>query len=179
MTSNTPKWLQPQTCKIKNLYLILGCNLSFLKLWLVNCETRYLKNVPKPEVAHKTGSRSNSDKLSWYVWLFGPKKPLCKVSANLWIWVSVRVIGTSDLPNLILEFRIGIKISTTTKSGIRMPIYDNEDIIWEFCRSSKSYLSGWSEIFNLIYGRPQIRVPWGRLLLVTFKIFILGRFLKF
>ena len=62
MTPNTPKWPQPQTCKIKNLYPVLGFNLSYLKLWLVNCVTSYWKNKPKPEVAHKTGSRTNSEK---------------------------------------------------------------------------------------------------------------------
>ena len=62
MTPNTPNWPQPQTCKIKYLYPVLGFNLSYLKLWLVNCVTSYWKNKPKPEVAHKTGSRTNSEK---------------------------------------------------------------------------------------------------------------------
>ena len=43
MTPNTLMWPQPQTCKIKNLYLFLGFNLSYPKLWLIYCVTRYLK----------------------------------------------------------------------------------------------------------------------------------------
>ena len=82
MTPNTPKWPQPQTYKIKNLYSVLGFNLSYPKLWLVNCVTRYLKNKPKPEVAHKTGSRTNFEKMSGHVWFFWSKEPLCKVSAK-------------------------------------------------------------------------------------------------
>ena len=82
MTPNTPKWPQPQTYKIKNLYAVLGLNLSYPKLWLVNCITRYLKNKPKPKVAHKTGRRTNFEKLSWYVWFFWSKEPLRKVSAK-------------------------------------------------------------------------------------------------
>ena len=64
LTPNDPKYPQVTSTpnlQNKNLYPVLGFNLSYLKLWLVNCVTSYLKNKPKPE-AHKTGSRTNSEK---------------------------------------------------------------------------------------------------------------------
>ena len=78
-----PKWPQPKTCKIKKL--VLGLNLSYSKLWLVNCVTRYLEKKPKPKLAHKTGRRTNSEKLCWYVWFFYPRKSSAKFQRNLFV----------------------------------------------------------------------------------------------
>ena len=82
MTPNTSKWPQPQTWKLKFFYLVLSFNLSYPKLWLVIFVTRYLKNKPKPEVAHLSGSRTNSENLCLYVWLLRSKERFCKVLAK-------------------------------------------------------------------------------------------------
>ena len=80
MTLNTPSDHNPKLAK-KNLHRVLSFDLSYPKLWLVNYVTRYLKNKPKPEVAHKTVSRTYFEKVYWYVLFFWLKEPLCEVSA--------------------------------------------------------------------------------------------------
>ena len=48
---------KPPTYKIKNLYLVLSFNLSYLRHCLVYYVIRYLKNKPKPKMRHLTGNR--------------------------------------------------------------------------------------------------------------------------
>ena len=70
LTSNDPKY--PHVTPTPNLQNKKSLSVSRLQFELSQAlidllRNEIFKNKPKPEVAHKTGSRTNSEKISGYV----------------------------------------------------------------------------------------------------------------